>query len=33
VDTLAAQAEQAEAAREALQNAIDNTDLLLSMPP
>ncbi|MEE1806165.1 DUF6245 family protein [Streptomyces sp. BE133] len=31
VDTLAAQAGQLEAAREALQNAIDNTDLLLNM--
>lgn len=31
VDTLAAQADQLKAAREALQNAIDNTDLLLNM--
>uniref|UniRef100_UPI003F49790C DUF6245 family protein n=1 Tax=Streptomyces sp. CA-136453 TaxID=3240050 RepID=UPI003F49790C len=31
VDTLAAQASQLQAAREALQNAIDNTDLLLNM--
>lgn len=31
VDTLAAQAGQLTAARQALENAIDNTDLLLSM--
>jgi hypothetical protein len=31
VDTLAAQAGQLQEAREALQNAIDNTDLLLNM--
>ncbi|MFE0654416.1 DUF6245 family protein [Streptomyces sp. NPDC059534] len=31
VDTLAAQAGQLQTAREALQNAIDNTDLLLNM--
>ncbi|MDQ1031559.1 hypothetical protein QF035_009141 [Streptomyces umbrinus] len=31
VDTLAAQAEQLEAAREALETAIGNTDILLNM--
>ena len=31
MDTLAAQSEQLTAAREALQHAIDNTDVLLNM--
>ncbi|MBL1119700.1 hypothetical protein JK364_46405 [Streptomyces sp. 110] len=31
VETLAAQAGQLQAAREALQNAMDNTDVLLNM--
>ncbi len=31
VDTLAAQADQMKAAREALQHAIDNTEVLLNM--